>query len=94
MNIALILLSAIFTFIASKTTKNLAAFIAFGALLPFFIVVFVGYLMNAAPEAQQIDTSRITDYLGAHIVEWVIADVFGVMIGAAVSAVTSRSSKN
>ena len=91
MHITLILLSAIFTFIVSKTTKNLAALVVFGALLPFIIVVLLGYLLNAAPGAGQVETIKMTDYLRAHLVEWVISDIFGVMIGAVVSAVTSQS---
>ena len=54
-------------------------------------MVFVGYLVNAVPDAGQIESSGIISYLGGHIFEWIIADVFGVMIGAAVSALTSKS---
>jgi len=91
LNIALIILSAILTFIASKTMKNLWAFIAFGAILPFVIIVFLGYLLNVAPDTGQVETGGMTDYLGAHLVEWLIADIFGVMIGAVAAALTGRS---
>jgi len=90
LNIALIILSAILTFIASKTMKNLWAFIAFGAILPFVIIVLLGYLLNVAPDAQ-VEAGGMTDYLGAHLVEWLIADIFGVMIGAVAAALTGRS---
>lgn len=90
MTAALIILSAIFTFIASKNTKTIWALITFGALVPFFIIVIFGYLLNVAPDTQ-IETNRVTDYISGHVVEWIIADIFGVVIGAAVSTVTDRS---
>ena len=96
MNIGLIFLSALFTFIASKVSKNLAAILAFGALLPLLIITLDGYfsIVNASPEAvqQATDTTinRLTTYLGAHIGEWLVADMFGMMIGGVISAVTGR----
>ncbi|MBN1643602.1 MAG: hypothetical protein JW856_02115 [Dehalococcoidales bacterium] len=94
MNLWVLFLSALFSFIVTKTNKHWAAYLTLCGLAPMIIMMlFYGIQISTADPAtaQAIANKSIesfTNYFGNNIGNWIVEEIFGAIIGAVFSGIT------